>query len=46
MGFSFGHQPRFVRRYAELAETASAGLARFVEDVKQGRFPVPSESYE
>jgi len=46
LGFSYGHQPRFVRRYAELAETAAAGLARFVADIKQGRFPVKEESYE
>jgi 3-methyl-2-oxobutanoate hydroxymethyltransferase len=46
LGFFFGHQPRFVRRYANLAETATAGLTRFVEDVKQGRFPVKEESYE
>ena len=46
LGFSFGHQPRFVRRYAELGGAAAAGLARFVADVKQGRFPAQEESYE
>lgn len=46
LGFSFGHQPKFVRKYADLAENTAAGLARFVEDVKQGRFPTAEESYE
>jgi 3-methyl-2-oxobutanoate hydroxymethyltransferase len=46
LGFSFGHQPKFVRKYADLAEGTAAGLTRFVEDVKQGRFPTSEESYE
>jgi 3-methyl-2-oxobutanoate hydroxymethyltransferase len=46
LGFSFGHQPKFVRKYADLADATAAGLACFVEDVKQGRFPSSEESYE
>ena len=46
LGFSFGHQPKFVRKYADLAEGSAAGLHRFVQDVKQGRFPAAEESYE
>jgi 3-methyl-2-oxobutanoate hydroxymethyltransferase len=46
LGLYHGKQPRFVRRYAELGQEAEAGLRRYVEDVKQGRFPDAEESYE
>jgi 3-methyl-2-oxobutanoate hydroxymethyltransferase len=38
--------PRFVRRYAELGRVAAEALERFVDDVRQGRFPSPEESYD
>jgi 3-methyl-2-oxobutanoate hydroxymethyltransferase len=38
--------PRFVRRYAELGAAAGEALATFVDDVRSGRFPSDSESYE
>lgn len=37
--------PRFVRRYAELGKLSREGIARFADDVRTGRFPVPEESY-
>jgi len=37
--------PRFVRRYAELGKLSREGIARFAEDVREGRFPAPEESY-
>jgi 3-methyl-2-oxobutanoate hydroxymethyltransferase len=37
--------PRFVRRYAELGLLSREGIARFADDVREGRFPAPEESY-
>jgi len=45
MGLWFGKPAKFVRRYAELGDTAKAGLVRFVDDIKAGRFPSDDESY-
>jgi 3-methyl-2-oxobutanoate hydroxymethyltransferase len=45
LGFSPGPLPRFVRRYAELAEASRAALARFAGDVRDGRYPAPNECY-
>lgn len=45
LGYTQGRTPRFVRRYAELAETVRGGFAAFVADVKARRFPGEAESY-
>lgn len=45
LGFTPDFRPRFVRRYAELGETVADALARFVSDVRNGRFPDEDESY-
>lgn len=37
--------PRFVRRYAQLGQTARTAIAAFADDVRTGRFPSPEESY-
>jgi 3-methyl-2-oxobutanoate hydroxymethyltransferase len=37
--------PKFVRRYAELAATATDAIARFAADVRDGRFPSSAETY-
>ncbi|MGQ0743324.1 MAG: 3-methyl-2-oxobutanoate hydroxymethyltransferase [Acidimicrobiales bacterium] len=37
--------PRFVRRYASLGADAREAAARFVADVRSGRFPSDAESY-
>ncbi|HWM89433.1 MAG TPA: 3-methyl-2-oxobutanoate hydroxymethyltransferase [Thermoanaerobaculia bacterium] len=37
--------PRFVRRYAELGHASREAIARFADDVRNGRFPAPDESY-
>jgi len=37
--------PKFVRRYAHLAETARAALEAYVHDVRGGRFPGKEHSY-
>ena len=35
-----------VRRYAELGRDARRALSAFADDVRQGRFPSPEESYD
>lgn len=37
--------PRFVRRYAELAKTMDSAFRRYRSDVKEIRFPDDKESY-
>jgi 3-methyl-2-oxobutanoate hydroxymethyltransferase len=38
--------PKFVRRYAELGDAALRALSAFSEDVRDGSFPSPEESYD
>jgi len=45
LGLYEGKRPRFVRRYAELGETAREALGRFAKDVTAGRFPSHEESF-
>ncbi len=37
--------PKFVRRYAELADAATAAVAQFAADVRSGDFPADAEAY-
>lgn len=46
LGMTPGFRPRFVRRYAELDRVVGDALARFVADVREGRFPADAESWE
>jgi 3-methyl-2-oxobutanoate hydroxymethyltransferase len=39
LGLYEGHTPKFVRRYASLAETMREAVAKFFEDIREGRFP-------
>jgi len=45
LGLTEEFKPRFVRRYAELAETMREAFKHFSDDVKGGRFPTRKESY-
>ena len=45
LGMFHGHQPKFVRRYAELGDAMRDAYARYVADVKARRFPADAESY-
>ena len=45
LGLFLGHQPKFVRRYAELGDATRAAIARYVADVKTRAFPTDAESY-
>ena len=38
-------QPKFVRRYAEIATQMRAAFEQYSKDVKSGQFPAPDESY-
>jgi 3-methyl-2-oxobutanoate hydroxymethyltransferase len=45
VGLSFGHKPKFARRYAEVGEMISRAAAEYCRDVQQGVFPSDQESY-
>jgi 3-methyl-2-oxobutanoate hydroxymethyltransferase len=45
LGLYTRFQPRFVRRYAELAETMTGAFRHYVGDVKAREFPSDDESY-
>jgi 3-methyl-2-oxobutanoate hydroxymethyltransferase len=45
LGLTFGHQPKFARRYADVGEIISRAAAEYCRDVQQGRFPSDEESY-
>jgi 3-methyl-2-oxobutanoate hydroxymethyltransferase len=45
LGLSFGHKPKFARRYANVAEIISRAAAEYCQDVRQGSFPADEESY-
>jgi 3-methyl-2-oxobutanoate hydroxymethyltransferase len=45
LGLSFGHKPKFARRYADVGEIISRAAAEYCRDVQQGRFPLDEESY-
>jgi 3-methyl-2-oxobutanoate hydroxymethyltransferase len=38
-------RPKFVRRYAELADVIRQAAGRYVGDVREGRFPTEAESF-
>lgn len=42
----FERVPRFVKRYAEVAETVSAAAARYAEEVRARTFPGPDQTYQ
>ena len=45
LGINRGFSPRFLRRYANLAEIMTDAVGRYIEDVKSGDFPNSTESY-
>lgn len=45
VGLSFGHKPKFARRYANVGEMISRAAAEYCRDVQQGSFPSDEESY-
>ncbi len=45
LGLTEEFKPRFVRRYAELADTLRGAFSQYIADVKAGKFPTGKESY-
>jgi 3-methyl-2-oxobutanoate hydroxymethyltransferase len=45
LGLTEEFKPRFVRRYAELAEELRSAFRKYIHDVKDRRFPTETESY-
>ena len=45
LGFNRDFQPKFVRRYADLASTITQAAREFTRDVKTGDFPNAEESF-
>jgi 3-methyl-2-oxobutanoate hydroxymethyltransferase len=45
VGMSFGHTPKFARRYADVGQMISQAAAEYCRDVQQGQFPSDQESY-
>jgi 3-methyl-2-oxobutanoate hydroxymethyltransferase len=45
LGLTFSHKPKFVRRYADLGETISGAVRKYIEDCLSGHFPSQQESY-
>ncbi len=45
LGLTEEFRPRFVRRYAEVAETMRVAFRQYIKDVKSGGFPSSKESY-
>jgi 3-methyl-2-oxobutanoate hydroxymethyltransferase len=46
LGLNEGFQPRFLRRFAELARDARQGVEAYVEAVRSGAYPGPEHSHE
>ncbi len=45
LGLTTDFNPRFVRRYGQLAQTITGAVRQYVEDVRTHDFPSPGESY-
>jgi|SRR5690242_7696524 3-methyl-2-oxobutanoate hydroxymethyltransferase len=45
LGLTTGKAPKFVKRYANLAEEIARAAAAYAEDVRQGTFPGPEHEY-
>ncbi|HEY6907487.1 MAG TPA: 3-methyl-2-oxobutanoate hydroxymethyltransferase [Ignavibacteriaceae bacterium] len=45
LGLNTDFHPRFVRRYAELAENLSAAVKGYIKDIREKNFPSEEESY-
>lgn len=46
LGLFTDFRPKFVRRYAEIADDIVSAVSKYVDDVRSGSFPGPDESYD
>ena len=46
LGLTRGRTPKFVRRYAQLAETMLEAASQYADDVRSGAYPAEAETYE
>ena len=46
LGLNPGFQPRFLKRFAELGESARTGVDAYVREVRDGRFPDSEHSFD
>ena len=45
LGLNTGHVPRFVKKYAELADVARSAMRAYAADVESGAFPGPEHCF-
>ena len=45
LGITRGFSPKFLRRYANLADTINAAISKYIDDVKNVDFPNADEQY-
>jgi len=45
VGLTTGKAPKFVKRYANVADAISNAAQRFAEEVRTGAFPAPEHEY-
>jgi 3-methyl-2-oxobutanoate hydroxymethyltransferase len=45
LGMNDGFEPRFLRKYANIAEVMRNAVSNYTKDVKDGNFPNEEESY-
>jgi 3-methyl-2-oxobutanoate hydroxymethyltransferase len=45
LGIYDGHAPRFAKRYAEMREQMTAGVAAYAAEVRERSFPAPEHTY-
>ncbi len=46
VGLTFGHQPKFVRKYVDVKTIIGQALLSYVNDIREGNFPNETESYQ
>ncbi len=46
LGMNPGFQPRFLKRFAELGESARTGVDAYIREVRDGRFPDSEHSFD
>jgi 3-methyl-2-oxobutanoate hydroxymethyltransferase len=46
LGLTSGYVPKFVKPYADVAGTISSAVRKFKQDVREGTFPGPEQSYK